>query len=371
MKNVSGKVGANLLLLLLSTSIALVLLEIGLRVFTPLPVTTESNRADDPRLGYVMARSYPGVDERGFRNPPGAFDVADLVFVGDSHTFGYNVGGEQSFPSVVARETGRHVYNFGIGSYCIYQYAVLLEEAAKMQHVHDVVLALYLANDLSSPCRATRTDYWRNRAAGTGIRLPDCGNDPTIPAREKLSRMLEQTAAVQAVQLALESEMFVSGDTHFLFDHSIRVDRARAAGHSRAASLADPQVQLNFENARRFLVESQQRFDTASIGFVVLFIPSKELVVNEWLRQRGIQPDAEFDAVVASERTLTEAFGAFLDEAGIVYLDALPILVRGLADAAAAGEPFYKPNDGHPLARGYAVYADASLAALDRLHHAR
>jgi hypothetical protein len=352
-----------------SSLLALLLLEVGLRVFTPYPVTTESNRADDPLLGYVMDTDYPGVDERGFRNPPGALEMADLVFIGDSQTFGYNVDGEHSFPSVVATKTHRHVYNFGIGSYGIYQYHVLLEKAAELP-VRDVVLVLYLANDLASPCRAIRTEYWQRKRRETGLVLPDCGNDPTAPVRDRITRTLRQTATVQVVNAVLGQDVFISPRTHWFFPDGLRVERERAWGHSGAASLEDPDIRVSFENGKAFLLEAQRRFAAASIGFLVLLLPSKEVVVHDWLVRGAVDVDEAFDAVVQNELNLTHTFEVFFDDNGIAYLDALPFLVDGLKVAIARGEPFYKPNDGHPLAWGYEVYADAAIAGLDRLRSA-
>jgi hypothetical protein len=357
---------AGLLLVVVSSLISLVLLEAGLRLATPFPITEETNRVDDPRLGYVLDPSYPGVDQHGFRNAPGALEAADLIFIGDSQTFGYNVHAAQSFPAVVARRTGRPAYNFGVGGYGIYQYAVLLEDAARLP-VRDVVLGMYLANDLSYACRALRTDYWHNRAGDSGLALPYCGRGPTAKMRDRIYLAVKQTATLQALNQVVDQELFITRASHLLLEDHQHVNRARAVGHSKATSLSDPDIRRSFDHARRFLEEAQARFVERHIGFGVLLIPSKERVLEAWTRRRGTARDPELSDMVANEITLTGVFEGFLDQSGIIWQDALPFVVDGLERAIDQDEPFYKPNDGHPLERGYESYADAAIGLLARL----
>ena len=57
-----------LTLAMFSIFTSIFLLEIGLRVFTPHPITRTSNKIPDPRLGYRVDPKLQGIDERGFRN---------------------------------------------------------------------------------------------------------------------------------------------------------------------------------------------------------------------------------------------------------------------------------------------------------------
>ena len=150
--------------------------EVALRLFTPFPITEFSHKKPHPVFGYVLDPAFDEIDANGFRNRGITMEEADLAVIGDSFTYGYNTAPETSFPSVIAQRTGRKVYNFGIGSYGIYQYVALLDFAAD-QGFDDVLVALYIANDLGGHCAAISNDYWRRRAAGDGIDLPECGTD--------------------------------------------------------------------------------------------------------------------------------------------------------------------------------------------------
>ena len=167
----------NLLLFILSSTLALGILEIGLRQFTAFPIHgPKANRIPDEKLAYRLTPSLPGIDANGFRNPQTQKQV-DLVAIGDSHTYGINVRTEDSWPYQLADLTGMTVYNFGVSSYGSLQYHHLMDEAIKLKP-QVIVIGLYLVNDIMSPCQLIITmDYWQNWADGKGFNTQPCQND--------------------------------------------------------------------------------------------------------------------------------------------------------------------------------------------------
>ena len=91
-----------LLLLAVSVVLSVSLLEVGLRLLTPYPVTTTSNRTWHPSLGYVTSSGLPDVDEWGFRNSGVTLADADIAVVGDSMVYGANVASRDTYPAKVA-----------------------------------------------------------------------------------------------------------------------------------------------------------------------------------------------------------------------------------------------------------------------------
>ena len=166
----------NLLLFILSSTLALGILEIGLRQFTVFPIHgLKANRIPDEKLAYRIAPSFPGIDANGFRNPRTQKQV-DLVAIGDSHTYGNNVRTEDSWPYQLADLTGMTVYNFGIGGYGSLQYHHLMDEAIKLKP-QVIVIGLYLANDIINPCKLINTmDYWQNWADAKGFNTQPCSD---------------------------------------------------------------------------------------------------------------------------------------------------------------------------------------------------
>jgi len=105
---------SRLSLLAAAIVVSLSILEIGLRVLTPYPVTTSSNKADHPRLGYVNSSQLPDVDAHGFRNSRLTLEDAEVALVGDSMVWSVNVHSEESFAAELAARSGRRFYNMGV-----------------------------------------------------------------------------------------------------------------------------------------------------------------------------------------------------------------------------------------------------------------
>jgi hypothetical protein len=153
---------SNALLLAISLAISLGIAEMLLRCFTPFPIHSEfANRIPHAELGYVMDPRLKDIDEKGFRNQRAIADC-DIVAVGDSHTYGYNVSREESWPDVLSTISGRPVYNFGIGGYGAGQYAYLIREATNM-HARDIIIGFYLPNEISDYMHYKSTALWRRQ----------------------------------------------------------------------------------------------------------------------------------------------------------------------------------------------------------------
>ena len=90
---------SNPALAFLSTVAALLLAELLVRIFTPFPITFESNQREQGELGYVLSPRLLDVDEYGFRNPLNDNERYDNVAIGDSHTFGSNVSWMEGWPA--------------------------------------------------------------------------------------------------------------------------------------------------------------------------------------------------------------------------------------------------------------------------------
>ena len=101
----------NIGLLIVSSIFTLMIIEVGLRLFTVFPLHDQmANRVFDPTLGYRMDPSFPEIDSNGFRNSE-VLAQADIVTIGDSHTYGYNVRSEESWPQQLANMSQKIVYN--------------------------------------------------------------------------------------------------------------------------------------------------------------------------------------------------------------------------------------------------------------------
>jgi hypothetical protein len=328
---------AKTLVLAVSLALSLAVLEGGLRAFTPYPTD-----------------ALPEVDARGFRNPTTRREDARIVVVGDSHTYGVNASAAESFPARLARLTGAPVYNMGVGSYGIYHYLVLLE-ALLADPPETVLVALYLANDLAFHCGIARSAGFREIARARGIEVPSCGPHEGVP-RDRTLR--ERSALLDVVASLLEPAPPPS--LAFEVAPGVGVSKERVRRHARATSLADARIARSHRNAKQILREAAERFHAMGVGFGVLLVPSRERVVASWSMRSGSATRSVLGGLVASQDALADDYATFFEREGIPYVDALAEVRAAFREAVAEGRDFYPPDDGHPVASGYAAYARAA-----------
>ena len=330
-----------------------------------------------PRLGYVVNSKLPEIDAAGFRNSETTLDDAEIVVIGDSHTYGYNVEAAQDFPSQLAEMTGRRVYNLGVGSYGIYHYTVLINELPARAGM-DVLLALYPANDLVGHCSTTSLPHWQTLSKELGITLPSC----------------EETADTSEASMPTESQSFsdwAKAHSALLgwFDYSIwdrikprtvaddfpafelpegqRLAIALASDHDRGTDLRNPDIQLSYENSLILIRQLKEKLHAAGAELSILMIPSRTRVLREWARRESILVAAEFDALALNENTLTSKYAEAFRADGTRHLDAIDAVVSALSTSIDKQEVFYPDNeDGHPYEQGYAAYAAAAVQLLKK-----
>ena len=354
------RAAATAVLTLASLGLSLAVAEFVLRSVTPFPITELSHRRPDPNFGYVVANDIQDIDEWGFRNRGVTLRDADVIAVGDSHTYGYNVDVTHAFPHVLGELTQSKVYAMAAGGYGIFQHLALLH-AASQYPARDVILALYPANDLGSACSIIGLPTWQALAREVGIEPPRCADN-------ELSRtsVLQASALIGAIDYAwVRYAPAHCSAPAIRFPQGPCVSIAAARRHARLTSLDDPDNRLAFADARAILAYVDAELRERGKRFSVLMIPSRERVEFEWSKTLSTEPDPRLAGPVDSEIALAAAFGAFLEERGISVLDATPIVVQAFDAAVRRREPFYPSNDdGHPFAAGYAAYARAAAELL-------
>ena len=346
--------------------------EITLRLFTPFPITEFSNKQSHPVLGYVMDPAFHDIDSNGFRNRNIAIEEADLAIIGDSFAYGYNVSMEASFPSVIARKTGRKVYNFGIGGYGVYHYAALLD-LNRDQKFRDVLVSLYLTNDLTGFCPTTSTAYWRDRAARESMELPECQAQEA--RRHGMLRRVADTIRKSASGSAFRHLVYGPLRQRFLKSSTADSDRfvdfpegqmldRKWLKFLRARQLENPTLALNFENSKVLFAQEAARYAERGVGFGFLFIPSPMLLMQEWSWKNGYDVPDEVAELAVGERMLADRYKEFFDSRDIKYTDALPSALVAFEREIAAGRDFYPITDDHPTEAGYESYADAAIEGM-------
>jgi lysophospholipase L1-like esterase len=351
----------------------------------------------DARLGERPNPALAQHDARGWRNalrPEQSFAVA----IGDSQTYGEEVRPEEAWPQRLAALSGRSVYNISLGGYGPVEYERLLDEAFELSP-HVVLVGLYSGNDLAdaylsaypralAPALRSEDPELRGRCASLDATrdLKDAW-EATREARkgslQRLARFAQSSRTfllARAAWRVLESRAARASDDEpdtEVFEN-LRARAARAGGDlllpfqdaalatvlTPAARLAvldtgDPRVEEGLRIALAALLRMADRC-AGRCAFAVVGIPTKELVFAERVRASGASATPVLAELALRETLVWERIRRSLRDAGIPFVDTLPVL-RTLV--AAARNPYRDDWNGHLVAAGNQAIAEAVLAA--------
>jgi lysophospholipase L1-like esterase len=368
----------NLGVFVLSIAVGLLVAEFGARRALNPSDFLSLEVVSDPVLGAVPSPSaMAGFDTWGFRNRE-VPETADIVAVGDSHTYGNTARMKESWPYVLGSLTGLRVYNMGMGGYAPNQYFYLSKTKALRLKPRMIIWGLYMGDDFEGAFSMTYgLDYWANFRA-----LPPQKVDPNVwedPPSDTWDRRIRVWLSRHSVvyQLVFHAGIGdrVKGD--------IQIKDAAQLYPGVATSLVVPEkniseafvpkammTRLDLENPNiregmritfELLKEMNQICRQNNVQFMVVVIPTKEMVYADYLEHNSKIPlDDMIDKLLVNERSALERTFQFMTDEHIAYVDALPALRK----AADQGLYARSAGDMHPGRNGYRVIAEAVAGAL-------
>jgi hypothetical protein len=369
-------------------------LRLACAVWLPANVVLAHHRVRDERVGWRLNPAYPDIDRWGFRNAA-VPERADVVVIGDSQTYGYGVAPEQAWPSRLQTQTGRSVYNVACSAWGTAHGLVLFDSLRALQP-RVVVAAVYAGNDLydtfhlvddlgqltnlstqDSPDRAALRDLQRRDPLHEKARHVTRLGRPTWPLRDALrehSRVFHLLHRVGGGSAALSGREAADWEAqrrraqrHPAFLHAFDGGPGRRTLFTVPTRLlpqdvTDPRIAAGLQWTLAGLRDLARRSADAGAGFVVLWIPTKELVYGPLVEQAGGRRPADFDRLVQAETHVQQNVRRAAVSLGVRYVDALPALRQALLEGR---RPYPVTADGHPTAAGYAEIARAVAGALD------
>jgi len=357
------------LFLLIMISITLVLclgvLEVGLRVATPFPIGNQSNKALDPVLGYVMSRAVTGVDRDGFRNPK-VLAQADIVAIGDSHTYGYNAPPKDSWPAQLSTMLDTDVYNMGIGGYGILEYRELFNRA-RAKSPKTIVFSLYLQNDISNVCMTLENNvWWKNWSVANQVDISACGRPKPlrIPRGGVSDWFKKETALGSFMKYQRHKKKYARIIKEGHSDEGIVVSTMASNtllsweqidGGISGMNIYRKDNALGLELMERVFGEIASIAAEKDIRTLAIFIPSKELVYYKTMLRAGTPIHEKLHMLAKNETDMTEQVRNILTKHAIPYTE----IVADLSLAVGQEADIYPARgDGHPLSGGYRIYAE-------------
>ena len=366
--------------------------EIGLRIVERAQLGDRVTAATvpDPQLGTRVVPYTTGHDANGFRNASVPAQ-SDIVALGDSQTWGINVHTADAWPQQLERLSGRKVYNMAVGGYGPIQYWILTDQALSFSP-KVIVVGLYFGNDLYDAYAMTYTHDSYVELRQTQAR-EELMND-TIRGKSKYywdeeknfhnnygrsspagwSSWLREHSAIGRL---LNRIGWWPGAT----DLDYEIDRAWARAYPdhgavcedagirtvftsayrlTGLDLDDPRVGEGLRLTKEVLGKAHQKAEQRGVKFLVLLIPTKELVYAD-LMQRESKLTGTYARLVGMEQRSRREVESWCNETGIRCVDALP----NLQSAIGNRQPIYpSTTESHPNAAGYKILAATVNEAL-------
>jgi hypothetical protein len=155
MKTILRKASLNLCMLAISVAVGVLSCEFAARTFLHSADFLAIEPVADDILGMVPSKATrAGYDAWGFRNLKVPED-ADIVAIGDSHTYGNTVRMEDSWPIVLGHLGGHTAYNMGMGGYGPNQYFYLLQTKALSLKPKLIICGLWMGDDFEQAYQMT------------------------------------------------------------------------------------------------------------------------------------------------------------------------------------------------------------------------
>jgi len=380
------RISINLSILVVSACIGLLLCEVASRVVLNPSDFLKLEIVSDDVLGMVPSPSaMAGFDQWGFRNR-GVPDTVDIVAVGDSHTYGNTARMVESWPYVLGQLTGRSVYDMALGGYGPNQYFYLSNTKALSLKPRMIIWGLYMGDDFEGAYSMTYgLDHWAYLRA-----LPAQKVDPDVweeiphssPSWHKRIRVwLSRHSVVYQlvfhtsiggrlkgdVQIRNAAQLYPGLATSLVVPEKNIFEAFRPIGILKGLDQENPSVREGMRITFELLKEMNETCRQNHIQFVVVVIPTKEMVFSDYLEHNPKIPlDDVIDKLLVNERSALQQTFKFLTDSNIAYVDPLPILKRSVSEGLYASSA----GDMHPNKNGYHVIAEAVADALKQ-HDAR
>ena len=272
-------------------------------------------------------------DLLGFRNLS-VPNSADVIFIGDSQTYGNNAPIELTVPSLAQSGLGEsvdsRVYSMATGGWGALQYQYIAGKALAFKP-KVLIVCFYSGNDpMESFALAYGDERWIEFRPDTEL---SAGDMPPIPEESPWGVVFEDGSRT----VFTRSRRYLSVSDHPVADAGWRIMEQVATNISDLGEEHDVQV-------------------------VFTIIPTKELVYARKLDSEDYDIPARYRQHVSAELRRIQDFEEHLQALdGAHYV---PVW-EPLQQAAFGNDPLYPPDaDGHPLPHGYAAVANALLPTL-------
>jgi len=367
------KLLVNSVVFVISVGVGLLICEFASRLFLNASDFLSLEVVGDPILGWVPSPSaMAGFDKWGFRNRK-VPESSDIVAVGDSHTYGNTARMMDSWPYVVARAAGRQVYNMGLGGYGPNQYSYLTKTKALQLKPRVIVWGLYMGDDFDNAYSITYgLDYWAPmRELSVGKVEANITEVPETDTFIKQMRVwLSRHSVVYQLlfhsgfggrvqgemQIRNASQFYPGVATSLIIPEKNVLEAFRPNALLKGLDQQDPHVREGMRITFKLIKETNEICKQNQIQFVIVIIPTKEMVFSEYLERNSKIPlDDVINKLIANERLAESETFSVLKENNIPYVYPLAAMKGSIGRGLYARTA----SDMHPNKNGYEVIGEA------------
>lgn len=302
------------------------------------------------KLGYHIKPFHAGHDGWGFRNE-GIPGWVDTVTIGDSFTYGTSVSASDAWPSVLADKVNQPIYNLSLGGYGVMQYQHLLETYATKLNPRQVIVGLYLGDDI-----AVRISQPNEKG--------NIQHSPVQP-RFNLRHWLAENSFLYHVVVQSPVGNWVrfienwwlsnepSSDRYIFFNSTANRTIFTPKSRLRNLDLTRERNQTGLEKLKSVILEMERFCRTQNIIFKVAVFPTKERVYMDQYLSGDSENYPVMNQLFAAEDGVRKQLTRFLDQHHIEHLDLLTLL----AQENRKSRLFFQDANGHMAREGHKVAA--------------
>lgn len=353
------------LLLFLSLILALLVAEGLARLFFDPIDFLAPRRIPDQVLRYRLQPHSGAHDSWGFRNKS-VPDSAEIVAIGDSHTYGFSATASNSWPLLLQDLTENKVYSLSLGGYGPVEYFYLMKNKAIGLNPRMIIVGLYLGNDLKNAVQSVyEVPEWDDYRDPNFIST----NTPITKVDDWFNYGFRARLAANSVIYRIISSSFI-GD-------KLRQQRRINEGQNipmlnlpetdittgftpdrrlRSLDLSNSEVREGLRLTLTFFDEMNQLAIEEQIDFLVVIIPTKEAVYSKYILESDeLGNSFTLNKLIQSEEVVNKLVQTYFRDHDIAYID----MLEPLRNAAATKQIYPNNFSGHSNKNGYRIIAES------------
>ncbi|MGR5522237.1 SGNH/GDSL hydrolase family protein [Vibrio sp. PNB22_4_2] len=329
---------------------AILLFECVLRLLYPPHNFLTPNVSHHESLGYHIKPFHAGHDAWGFRNQTIPAEV-DTVVIGDSFAYGVSVSARDAWPEVLASNVALPIYNLSVGGYGVRQYQYLLETYATQLSPRQVIISLYLGDDIAvKPPHFNRGNNQEKSSDQYRFNLRRW-----LASNSFLYHVIVQSAVGDWIRLVenwwLTNES--SSERYIYFDNTANRTIFTPKPRLKNLDLSRERNQIGLTALKSIILEMERFSASKNMAFKVVVFPTKERVYKEHYLSVGNENYPIMNQLFSAEDEVRKQLTRFLYEHQIAHLD----LLESLVQENRKSKLFFQDANGHMAREGHKVAA--------------